>query len=114
MRPFGTDDDDIELNYILDRNIHASFSLVNIASDQRPSIVPDKFWLAQTPTATSGDVITIPHTKCSAKIREHPPKLFAQVSLRDSKDGEIVENPENYALLDSQGRKISKKHWRIF
>ncbi len=34
MKPFGTDDDDIELNYVLDRNIRTSFALVNAAYDQ--------------------------------------------------------------------------------
>jgi hypothetical protein len=34
MKPFGTDDDDIELNWILDRNIRISFALADNVYDQ--------------------------------------------------------------------------------
>ena len=34
MRPFGTDDDDIELNYILNRHLKAAFAMANDINEQ--------------------------------------------------------------------------------
>ena len=36
MRPFGLDDDDIELAYILDRNLVTSFAIVDCLQNQKP------------------------------------------------------------------------------
>ena len=36
MRPFGLDDDDIELAYILDRNLVTSFAIVDCLQTQKP------------------------------------------------------------------------------
>ena len=81
MNPFGTDDDDIELNYILDRHIQASFLLVNQVHEQDPPLRKDKFYKSQ--------IYYVPHTNMSVKIREHPPKLHAVVEIVNPEDAKF-------------------------
>ncbi len=120
MRPFGTDDDDIELSYILDRHVQASFTLVNSVCQQSPALVPDKFW--RDSNNLDAAIYSLPHTKNSAKIKEHPPKLHAYAKLKHPTDAELVDT----VRVDLMNRvnangiepllppKESKTRWRQF
>ncbi len=120
MRPFGTDDDDIELNYILDRHVQASFTLVNSVCQQSPALVPDKFW--RDSGNLDASIYSLPHTKNSAKIKEHPPRLHSYVRLKRAADAEFVETVEVQGMKGVNANRMepllppeeSKTRWRQF
>lgn len=89
LRPLGEDDDDLELNYLLDRNIQVAIATVDEIFDQRPELSLDPFLIS---TQSSGTV-RLPHTHKSigAKKTEHPPKQHYCLSVVE-KPVEIEEN----------------------
>ncbi len=97
MRPFGTDDDDIELSYILDRHVQTSFALVDCAAEQRPTLHEDQFVNGAT---------RLPHTNMSAKLTDHPPKLHAHVTLKHPDDGNVWSVEE--ADADGEGARLKR------
>ncbi len=67
MRPFGTDDDDIELNYILDRNVEASFFMADSIVHQEPTLTSE--WIVKwNDTVNTTFASKIPHTVLSSKV----------------------------------------------
>lgn len=90
MRPFGTDDDDIELNYIFDRNVQSSFAIVNAVESQTPPLVEDTFWAYQDKI-----VPPMPHTKMSAKLNQHPPKLHSYVVIKKESDADVAHRSKD-------------------
>lgn len=98
MRPFGMDDDDIELDYIFERNVAASFAVVNRL--QMLDYVPlegDAFW--------GKDIQCLPHTGLSCQTKQHRPvrhvRSYQPLNREDLEDGKarcarVVKNWKGY------------------
>ncbi|CAD6200202.1 unnamed protein product [Caenorhabditis auriculariae] len=104
MRPFGLDDDDIELNYILDRNIATSFAIVNrLQSMDLPELEDDVFWK----DGRDGSIPTLPHTPFSRQLSEHPPKLHAYVSI----DGSAYDSESSRSCCPNSLKNKKHLNW---
>ncbi|GMS94303.1 hypothetical protein PENTCL1PPCAC_16478, partial [Pristionchus entomophagus] len=99
MNPFGEDDDDFELNYVLDRNTAIAHMMATNLSDQLPSIGSIKL------------VKTIPHTRASFKIQDVIPKAhLASFRLSDDEmyliTAEDIEEESNSTKANGQRRRL--------
>ncbi|GMT25136.1 hypothetical protein PFISCL1PPCAC_16433, partial [Pristionchus fissidentatus] len=85
MRPFGTDDDDIELLYIFERNVSTSFAIVHQLQDNPPPLDgsdEDVFWKQ----AEAGETVTLNTTAIA--IHKHAPKLHSYVTVKSEETEE--------------------------
>ncbi|XP_058457414.1 bestrophin-4-like isoform X2 [Malaya genurostris] len=67
INPFGEDDDDFEVNWMVDRNIQVSYLIVDEMHHEHPTLVKDQYWDEVFP-------VELPHTVASAEIKEEPPQ----------------------------------------
>lgn len=81
MRPFGEDDDDLELNYLIDRHLQVALSLADQVCEQTTELQIDKFSGPKT--------VKLPHTKLSAMIDDRPPT--SHEILPDVKSDDLLE-----------------------
>ncbi|XP_024942206.1 uncharacterized protein LOC107269279 isoform X2 [Cephus cinctus] len=78
INPFGEDDDDIELNWLIDRHIKAGYMIVDEMHEEHPELLKDQYW---------DDVVPkdLPYTVASEQYRREEPKGSAEhYKVKDS------------------------------
>jgi predicted membrane chloride channel (bestrophin family) len=82
MNPFGEDDDDFELNYVLDRNTCIAHMMASELADQLPSMAGHEM------------AVHIPHTRASFKIQDIIPKSHLSNFRLSHKDMQLIRAEE--------------------
>ncbi|XP_012525872.1 uncharacterized protein LOC105830813 [Monomorium pharaonis] len=78
INPFGEDDDDFELNWLIDRHIKAGYMIVDEMHEEHPELLKDQYW---------DDVVPkdLPYTVASEQYRKEEPKGSAEhYKVKDS------------------------------
>ncbi|KAF2350095.1 Bestrophin/UPF0187 [Trinorchestia longiramus] len=62
VNPFGDDDDDFEMNFLVDRNLQVSYLIVDEMHNEHPELIQDKYWDEVVPHE-------LPYTEASQEYR---------------------------------------------
>ncbi|KAG5672779.1 hypothetical protein PVAND_002873 [Polypedilum vanderplanki] len=93
INPFGEDDDDFEVNWMIDRNLQVSYLIVDDIHNSHPELIKDQYW-------DSILVQDLPYTVASMGNRENPPEpSTANVEVKKG-GAEIVTAPSVAKNMD--------------
>nr|CAD7425280.1 unnamed protein product [Timema monikensis] len=95
INPFGEDDDDIELNWLIDRHIKAAYMIVDEMHEEHPELLKDQYWDEVVPK-------DLPYTVASEIYRRSEPKgsaeMFLQIKPADSMYANLM--PQRKSTVD--------------
>ncbi|XP_063979651.1 bestrophin-4-like [Diachasmimorpha longicaudata] len=97
INPFGEDDDDFEVNWLVDRNLQVSYLIVDEMHHDHPELIRDQYWDEIFP-------VELPYTAAAQAFREEHPVAStdgiqlsaAQQELQPSSVRIDEMNPESY------------------
>ncbi|XP_017782869.1 PREDICTED: bestrophin-2-like [Nicrophorus vespilloides] len=107
INPFGDDDDDFEVNWLIDRHVNVSYLLVDKMHHQHPTLGKDLYWDSMVPQH-------LPYTVASEQYSDNMPIASTdKIILKSAEEEIIIDSTEN--LQDNDGKK-KKKSWirRLF
>ncbi|KAK9508651.1 hypothetical protein O3M35_006162 [Rhynocoris fuscipes] len=92
INPFGEDDDDFEINWIVDRNVTVSYLIVDEMHHEHPELIKDQYWDEVFPTE-------LPHTVASQSFKDRIPQPSTANIAVSNVDTEY-SNPQGIKVED--------------
>ncbi|CAK1578401.1 unnamed protein product [Parnassius mnemosyne] len=75
INPFGEDDDDFEVNWLIDRDLQVSYMIVDEMHHEHPELIKDQYWDEVFPSELPYTIATENHRE------EHPEPSTARVTV---------------------------------
>ena len=123
INPFGEDDDDFEVNWMIDRNLQVSYLIVDEMHHDHPELLKDQYWDSVLTTE-------LPYTVASMNNREQPPEAStANIEVSANKAEIIMPVPSSVKIDEMVGSKsamnyefpenndsdkVRRIHWNFF
>jgi predicted membrane chloride channel (bestrophin family) len=111
LNPFGEDDDDLECNYIIDRNITIALSMVDQTSTDIPEQIRDAFHAGDKPFYSEEAADMPVHALVGSAARqgvEHEKEKVKMVPRNNTTDAEAT-NDSTSSLKFSNSTNLSKR-----
>ncbi|XP_068627529.1 bestrophin-4-like isoform X2 [Battus philenor] len=92
INPFGEDDDDFEVNWLIDRDLQVSYMIVDEMHHEHPELIKDQYWDEVFPSE-------LPYTIATENQREeHPEPSTARVAVPARQRSMVMVAPSSVKI----------------